>query len=341
MRILRRALCAMAAAGFLAVATAPAAGAAELMGIADQSATMFSNPHFRSLDVPISRLVVSYDAVLRGTFEVADVDAWLIAAQAAGIEPLVAFDHARGCYDGKGVVRSKRCRLPTAARFQAAFDAFRARYRFVTVYSPWNEVNHRGQPTRRRPDRAAAFYNVVRRTCPGCTVVAVDVLDIPGMTRYVRAFRRHADGSPRIWGLHNYRDTNDGHSRSTRRLLRAVAGEIWLTETGGIVKFGNRRFSPSRAKRATKYMFRLAHANRRITRLYIYNWTGADRKARFDTGLTTPQGNPRPAYYVVRRNLGLKPAPPAPPDPPPPSPSPPAPKPEPPPVCVVLPALCP
>lgn len=335
MRILRRALCALVATGVLAAAAAPAAGAAELMGIADQSAQMFSSPYFQALDVPISRLVVSYDAVLRNTFEVADVDAWLFAARASGIEPLISFEHARGCYDGEGIVRSARCRLPSAKRFRAAFEAFRARYPFVTVYSPWNEANHRGQPTAKRPGRAAAFYNVVHRGCPACTVVAVDVLDIPGMARYVRAFRRHADGAPRVWGLHNYRDTNDGRSRATRELLRTVSGDIWLTEAGGIVKFGKRRFSPSRAKKATRYMFRLARANPRIKRLYIYNWSGASRRARFDAGLTTPTGKPRPAYYVVRSNLGLKP-PPSPPPPPPPGPPPPVP-----PICLVLPVLCP
>jgi hypothetical protein len=334
MRILRRAVCLLAAAVFFV--TAPAADAAELMGIADQSAHMFYSPHFQELDSPISRLVVSYDAVLRNTFEVADIDAWVFAARVSGIEPLIAFEHARGCYDGTGIVKSKRCRLPSAARYRAAFDAFRARYPFVHVYSPWNEANHRGQPTAKRPDRAATFYNVTRQECPDCTVVAVDVLDIPGMARYVKAFRRHASGSPRIWGLHNYRDTNGGTSHKTRELLRTVHGDIWLTETGGIVKFGRNVFGLARAKQATKYMFRLARSNPRIKRLYIYNWTGLGSKGRFDAGLTTASGTPRPAYYVVRRNLGPKPAPPPPPPPPPPGTPPPTP-----PLCVLLPALCP
>ncbi|MGH2918621.1 MAG: hypothetical protein ACRDLS_08500 [Solirubrobacteraceae bacterium] len=333
---IRRALCALVAAGFLAAA--PTAGAAELMGIADQSARMFSDPHFQSLDVPISRLVVSYDAVLRHTNEVADVDAWLRAARASRIEPLITFNHARGCYDGKGVVRSRRCRLPSAKRFAVAFAAFRARYPFVTVYSPWNEANHRSQPTAKRPERAAAFYNVVRRSCPACTVVAVDVLDHPGMVRYVRAFRRRALDAPRVWGLHNYGDTNGRRSSATRALLRAVKGEVWLTETGGIVRFGSHVFGLARARKATEHMFGLARLSPRITRLYIYNWTGlgAGRRGRFDSGLTTPRGDPRPAYYVVRRHLGLEPAPPPPAPPPPPGPAPP-----PPPICGLLPALCP
>ena len=41
---------------------------------------------------------------------------------------------------------------------------------------------------------------------------------------------------PRIWGLHNYRDTNKRKGQKpggTRRLLKTVKGEVWLTETGG------------------------------------------------------------------------------------------------------------
>ena len=93
------------------------------------------------------------------------------------------------------------------------------------MYSPWNEANHRAQPTYKRPGRAAAFYGVVRKLCRGCTIVAADVLDQSGMVEWVRAFRRKAPGKPRIWGLHNYKDTNDfrrGRHSGTRKLLRAV-----------------------------------------------------------------------------------------------------------------------
>jgi hypothetical protein len=53
-------------------------------------------------------------------------------------------------------------------------------------------------------------------------------------------------------------------------------------------------------------MFRLARSNPRIKRLYIYQWTGAARNARFDAGLIDPHGKPRPAYYVVKRTIAPK-----------------------------------
>jgi hypothetical protein len=339
------------------LAAAPAARGADVVGIADQSAAMFASPHFQRLDVQVSRLIVSYDAVMRGTFEVAEIDTWMAAARRAHVQPLVSFNHSRGCYDGHGVVRRKACRLPSVKRYRRAFGFFRRRYPRVSVYSPWNEINHVSQPTARRPKRAAQFYNVVRKNCRGCTIVAADVLDQRGVGRYLRRFRRHAKGRPRLWGLHNYRDTNHGTRKGTRAILRAVKGKVWLTETGGIVAFGRSLpYDPRRAARAERHMFRLARSSRRITRLYIYNWFGVPRTERFDSGLVDPLGEPRPAYRVVHRHLarpGGNPEPP-PSDAPPPPPGPPPPEPPPPPpgggdppppdepaACEILPVACP
>jgi hypothetical protein len=354
MRILVPALVALAL-----LAAAPGARGADVVGIADQSAAMFSSPHFKRLDVQVSRLIVSYDAVMRGTFEVNDIDRWMAAARASGVQPLVAFNHSRGCYDGKGVVKKKVCRLPSVKRYRRAFGFFRRRYPDVSVYSPWNEVNHISQPTAKHPKRAAQFYNEVRRRCRGCTIVAADVLDLKNMRAYLRKFRRHAKGRPRLWGLHNYRDTNYIQTKGTREMLRAVKGKIWLTETGGIVKFGDRLpFDLQRAARAQAHMFKVAATSSRITRLYIYNWHGVPRTARFDSGLVEPTGEPRPAYDVVLSRLarpgGNPPpppsdAPPPPPGEPPPEPPPPPPpgdddepddEPPPPSGCIILPIAC-
>jgi hypothetical protein len=50
-------------------------------------------------------------------------------------------------------------------------------------------------------------------------------------------------------------------------------------------------------------MLRLARRHRRVARVYVYNWTGAARDARFDAGLVGPDGRPRPAYEVLRAAL--------------------------------------
>jgi hypothetical protein len=305
-RHLRLGMLILAAVGAVVLTAAPATG--RKVGIGDQRAAMFSNPHFRALHVRIARLIVSYDAVLRNTPEAGEIDAWIRAAEQSHIRPLIAFQHVRGCYVGRHghIPHLAKCRLPTVNKFRRAFKAFRRKYPEIREYSPWNEANHRSQPTYKNPRRAASYYNVVRAACRGCTIVAADVLDQPHFTRWLKKFRRAARGKPRIWGLHNYKDANDHTTTHTRQMLATVRGQVWFTETGGIVHFPHRPFNPRRAAKATKFMFRLARISRRITRVYIYNWTGTRRSARFDAGLVDRYGRPRPAYWVVKAHLRKK-----------------------------------
>ena len=69
--------------------------------------------------------------------------------------------------------------------------------------------------------------------------------------------------------------------------------EYWLTETGGLYKFGSFwskktykgcTTSSSCQVKATKYMFSLAKKYKKIKRLYVYTWFGGVTP-RFDAGL--------------------------------------------------------
>jgi hypothetical protein len=261
-----------------------------VIGLGEQQAAMFSDPRFRDLGIDQARIVLAYDAMWV-TFERQLADLWVNEARRAGVEPFITFGHSRVHPD----------KLPSVPEFRSAFRAVRARYPDVRLYAAWNEINHNGQPTHDRPERAAAFYNVVKAECPACFVVAGDVLDQPGMLRYLARYKRHLRGKPQAWGLHNYTDVNRFRSRGLRALLGAVSGEIWLTETGGLVQLADRLARDEhRAARATAYALKLARSNPRVTRLYLYNWTGSDAKARFDSGLIAPDGTARPAYDVLR-----------------------------------------
>jgi hypothetical protein len=264
-----------------------------VVGIGEQGSAMFADKRFRDLGIRHARLVVPYDAVARDV-ERELADAWLDQAAQARVEPFITFGHSRAVPE----------KLPTVAEFRAAFRAFRARYPAVRVYAPWNEINHSSQPTAPAPRRAAEFYNVVKAECPDCTVLAGDVLDQRGMTRYVREYRRHLEGEPEIWGLHNYADTNRFRTSGLRDLLRTVKGDVWLTETGGIVRFG-RSFprDEHRAARSIAYAFKLARDNVRVRRVYLYNWTGARPTDRFDSGLIAPDGTARPGFDALRAEL--------------------------------------
>ena len=120
--------------------------------------------------------------------------------------------------------------------------------------------------------------------------------------RYIKRFKRALKAPRRICGLRNYADTNRFRDRGTKAIIKALGcKEIWLTETGGIYKFGRFNASTKRQLRATKYMFKLARRYRRIKRLYVYTWFGAVTK-RFDAGLVA-HGKPRPAYREVKKRL--------------------------------------
>jgi hypothetical protein len=112
-------------------------------------------------------------------------------------------------------------------------------------------------------------------------------------------------GTPAVWGLHNYADTNRFRTRGLGDLLRTVTGDVWLTETGGIVKFGRSfPFDEQRAARSVSYALKLAADNRRVKRVYLYNWTGAQPADRFDSGLVGPGGGAvRPGYEALRKAL--------------------------------------
>lgn len=287
---------ALVAAAALAGATVPAR--ALTVGIADNKPDMFADPRFAAAGIRFARLSVGWDA-LSSPWQVAELDAWLGAARAAGVEPLVSFGHSR----------TDRRSLPTPERFLFEFRRFRARYPWVSEFATWNEANHCGEPTCHRPRLVAAYYRKLRRDCPDCRILAAEVLDQPNMVHWVRAFRRAARTEPRYWGLHNYIDANRRRTRGTRRLLRAVKGQVWFTETGGIVARSNRHKvtfpeSARHAATATRFLFRrLVPLSRRVTRVYIYQWNAGPPPQTWDSGLVGPTGRARPAYRVVARVL--------------------------------------
>ena len=294
----------------LAVAT-PAA-AKYRVGVSEQNPALFSSPAWQVLGLEQVRYLVAWDWNLTG--QQAEVDAYMHAARAHGQDVLVTFTAHRGCYDLRRYSRSPACRAPTASAYRTAFRAFDDAYPWVRTYSAWNEVNHISQPTYNRPRLAVRYYTVLRRESRRrrFRIMAADVLDVSNMRRYLRQFLRQAPGRPRLWGLHNYQDVNRRTSLDTDAMLHIVPGAVWMTETGGMVRFGDGpqfAYSEERAANRTRWMFRLADRydrrrsgmRSRITRLYAYRWFGEPPGAHFDAGLVNPDGSPRRAYSVFRR----------------------------------------
>ena len=299
----------------------PATSQAYVIGIGDQIPGTFSSPLFRDINITYSRFVTPYN-VTKDRGARAALDNWYAAAQAAGVRPLITFnprvkDNCILAVDRryKGKRFKKICHLPSLKEYTANFRAFRKRYPAIMDISPWNEVNHKSQPTFKNPMQAAAYFKVVRKYCKGCKIVAVDLLDnvnIKHTIGYLKRWRKYAGKGRFIYGLHNYSDTNRRSSKRTATVLKTIGkgNKLWITETGGIVQLPGSgfKYSPARAARALKQMFKIADRyKKQIDRLYIYNWVGSNRDARFDAGLTNPDGSARPGYKIVAKRAGKRP----------------------------------
>ena len=289
------------------LATAPAAAAVRkpVIGIGEQKVGMFSDPRWERLGLPHVRYIAPWDA-LRDPYQRQRLDDWMAAARASGARVLLGFERS---------LRSRRHArvLPRPRAFKREFLRFRARYPDVRQWIVWNEANHPFSLTANRPRRAARFFDVVARNCRRCRVVAADVLDVSGMTRWVSRFERQARARVRIWGLHNYVDANRFTSTGTRALLDVTRrGQVWFTETGGTVlrreyKRGRItrefRYSRRRVARSTLHAIRLARLSRRIKRVYLYHWRAPDPVTNWDSALIGPRGRARPSYYALKREL--------------------------------------
>lgn len=298
-RSLRILLAAATAAAVFAALPARAAPPPLVVGIADQKPAMFTDPLFTGLGIRHARIAVAWD-VLHVGWQRRDLDAWMAAAHAAGVEPLVTFDHSRR--------RGRTRQLPRPAQLAHELRTLRRRYPFLRLFAAWNEANYCGEKTCHRPQLVAAYYRQLKLACPSCRILAAELLDMPGMSWWVKAFIRKARLQPRYWGLHNYLDANYLRTSGTRTLLRITKGQIWFTETGGIVKRRNHsrvRFTESakHAAVATRWVFdKLVKLDpRRITRVYLFHWNPSTPRDSWDSGLVDLHDRPRPAYRVLQR----------------------------------------
>jgi hypothetical protein len=291
---------------FSAMLALPATGhAAYTLGISDQQASTFTNPLYGGLKIKTARYITPYD-VMDSPADKAVLDAWINAARGANQRIPVAFERSHQA--------GKERRLPSVSEYRAAITKFKLAYPDIKEISVWNEVNRcqsssrvAGQPTCRKERRLASYYKTVRSVfgTRGTRIVALDVLDEQNVNRtlnVIRRFKRYAGSTPKILGFHNYSDTNRFSTTRTRRVLQTWRKDVWLTETGGIVKLGRAfRFSTSRASKALGCMFSMARSYPRVKRLYVYQFNPAfSASDDFDAGLINRDGSLRPGYNVVK-----------------------------------------
>jgi hypothetical protein len=276
----------------LALALMPAAAHAAVgIGIADNKADMFGDPRFQALHLRHARIDLRWD-VFSDAAATAQLHRWMTGARATGAGPLVTFDRSprRPSYN------------PTPQQLAGTLKALRAKYPFVKDFSSWNEAN-----MNKKPQLVARWWLALRKACPTCTVLGTDLLDKKNMVPWAQRFVKAAKRTPKAWGLHNYVDANRLSTTTTKRLLGAVGGNFWFTETGGIVRRANGSTlvfptGPARAAKVTRFIFqKLARVSPRVQRVYLYHWdTGVGGGPTWDSGFVGPDGRARPALGVLQ-----------------------------------------
>lgn len=298
-----------------ALLLAPATSGAFVVGVADQNPALFTNQYFEQLAPVRTRYITPIDSISKNR---AAVDAWMNAAHDAGMEVVVAFNPPTGmvCPNLHG---ARGCRLVSSATYTRLFRAFHKRYPWVRIYQPWNEDNNLTQPTEAHPSAVVTYYKIVKKYCSGCTVLGADIQDLPNMVSYsqavLRAFRAQHVPTPRLWGLHNYTDTNrfvPDKSSSMRKAAKILPGKIWLTEVAGLYRFqpqlSRQTFRPSlsRQKRAMEAIFAQArHYRSKVDRIYLYQWFASPASNRWDSAILDAHGLPRPVYDVLLSHITL------------------------------------
>jgi hypothetical protein len=290
-------------AALVATVPATAAQAKVAIGIADNKSDMFTDPRFAALKVKVVRVMVPYDAMHDAVLRTW-LDGWMAGAKAEGLKPLVTFDRSR----------KRTSHNPSAAQMAKSLKDVRKRYPFVKEFATWNEAN-----INKRPETVARWWTAMRKACPTCTILGADLLDRNNVGTWAQRFVKAAKRTPKVWGLHNYTDANRLKTTGTRKLLGAVKGAVWFTETGGVVARNNGSgiafpTGATHAAKATKFVFStLVKLSPRVQRVYLYHWNtgvGATAKARdartWDSGLIGPDDKPRPSLTVLQTLLGVR-----------------------------------
>ena len=335
-RIRRLLLCALTCGAALAGA-APLLAASSAhhpqVGIGDDKADMFNDPRFLALGIKTVRYDMHWDALSVGN-ERGPLTAWMNAAHTHNLDVLVTIDHTdkviykrvEVCVKkshGKCIKHVKKRKafsqtrvLPSPAAYLTAFKAFRRRFPWVKNFVTWDETNFYGEATYDKESLVASYYRGMRGACSSCKILAAEFLDVGThravpMQTWARKFVKALGYQPAYWGLNNYEDANHLITKSTRQLLAAVGGNIWLAETGGIVnrphttdkQAGFTQNAAHAAKVDSFVLKTLGSLSPRIQRIYLYEWDAKTRRDSWDTALISYNKQPRAGYKVLATTL--------------------------------------
>src|SRR3954454_7750431 len=193
----------------------PAAAEAKYkIGISDQLARTFTNPLYAPLNLSLARYITPWDVMSRPA-DKAKLIEWVTAAEAAHQRILLAFQASQ--------TPGHQREIPSTKKYTRAIKAVHRAFPEIKDIQPWNEANRcqrrvgnavLGQPIcpiGRGTKAAATYYMAARRVFRGAKVTGLDVLDqanVKPTVAYIKSFLKYAHPRPKIWGFHNYSDTN-------------------------------------------------------------------------------------------------------------------------------------
>jgi hypothetical protein len=218
----------------ISAAALPATGTPYVDGVADQNEDRTWGTYFPSFfrerwrpHIRIARYAVPWNVMEGGEVEKENYYlgrylAWYHAAvEEQGLTPELAVT----TYSG---------RIPASSTEYEAKVAKLLALKPVAYFEAWNEPN--SGPLSANAVAAAHFWNAASALCGGygCTTIAGDFLDGPGMAAYEEQYKAHLSGVPLDWGIHPYYAVKEFEASSVHAFeSRLPAGaHIWFTEIG-------------------------------------------------------------------------------------------------------------
>ena len=250
---------------------------------------MFGDVFYQQLAPKRTRLITPYDSVCKDR---RNLDAWLGAARAARQEVVVAFNPPARmeCPNLDG---ARGCKLVSSASYRSAFRAFHARYPWVRIVQPWNEVNNLTQPTAHRPQALVTYYQIVRQVCRWCTVLGADIQDLPNMVSYTKSAagrlpahaRRDAEAVGRAQ-LHRHEPLRARPRQQHARARQAAARQDLDHRDGRPVPLPAAELAPDvparpqppEARAMPAVFAEAARYQSKIERVYLYQGSPATRR---------------------------------------------------------------
>ena len=287
----------------LLVVPAPAV-AAPLIGIGEQKPEMFQDARWQALGLTRGALhrrrgTCSTTGAARAARHLDGRRARVRRPRAARLRALAAIGAAA---QEAAVRRHVRARVPAHPQ--------------ALSRGPRLDHLERGQPPVPADLQPAAARS--RASTGSCAATAAAAGSSPPTCSTSRACRAGSGGSsaapitPRIWGLHNYGDTN--RCAPTRRAgcSASPAGSCGSprpagSSSGASTRAGrsraSSRYSQRHAARATKHVFGSPASAARIRRVYLYHWQAPPIVTNWDSAFLGPTRPVPPGLPHARRQL--------------------------------------